>query len=121
MNRELVIEYELFEEEGEVVLSVVDKEKDEVLNMFKGNTAEKIYRLLSGEERKNVSSAYGKGWDGVIKTEMQKSIEVINYKLNLIMDDESLTKEFIKMTFDEIRELVDHIERLALENARSML
>ena len=32
MNRELAIEYEVFKEEGEVVLSVVDKEKDEVLN-----------------------------------------------------------------------------------------
>ena len=42
MNKELAIEYEVFEEEGEVVLSVVDKEKDEVLNMFKGKWL-KIY------------------------------------------------------------------------------
>lgn len=49
MNKELAIEYEVFEEEGEVVLSVVDKEKDEVLNMFKGKMAENIYRMLSGE------------------------------------------------------------------------
>lgn len=45
MNRELAIEYEVFEEEGEVVLSVVDKEKDEVLNMFKGKM-EKVYQHL---------------------------------------------------------------------------
>ena len=45
MNRLLAIEYEVFEEEGEVVLSVVDKEKDEVLNMFKGKM-EKVYQHL---------------------------------------------------------------------------
>lgn len=42
MNRELTIEYEVFEKEGEIVLSVVDKEKDEVINMFKGKMAENI-------------------------------------------------------------------------------
>ena len=60
MNKELAIEYEVFEEEGEVVLSVVDKEKDEVLNMFKGKMAENIYRMLSGEERNKLSSADSK-------------------------------------------------------------
>lgn len=57
MNRELAIEYEIFEEEGEIVLSVVDKEKDEVLNMFKGKMAENIYKMLSGEETNKLSSA----------------------------------------------------------------
>ena len=46
MNIELAIEYETFEDEGIKVLSVVDKEKDEVLNMFYDEMAEKIYRLL---------------------------------------------------------------------------
>ncbi|MBQ2981331.1 MAG: hypothetical protein IJD58_04295 [Lachnospiraceae bacterium] len=46
MNIELAIEYEVFEDEGIRVLSVVDKEKDEVLNMFRDDEAEKIYKLL---------------------------------------------------------------------------
>ena len=46
MNIELAIEYETFEDEGIRVLSVVDKEKDEVLNMFYDDMAEKIYRIL---------------------------------------------------------------------------
>ena len=50
MNIELVIEYEIFEDEGIRVLSVVDKEKDEVLNMFYDEMAEKIYRLLVNVE-----------------------------------------------------------------------
>ena len=43
MNIELTIEYEIFEDEGIRVLSVVDKKKDEVLNMFHDDEAEKIY------------------------------------------------------------------------------
>lgn len=113
MNRELTIEYEVFEKEGEIVLSVVDKEKDEVINMFKGKMAENIYRMLSGEERNKLSSS-GSENDNAIKAEMKKYIEEINVKLNLIMEAEGLTKEFINLTFNEIRELVDYIERLAL-------
>lgn len=117
MNRELTIEYEVFEKEGEIVLSVVDKEKDEVINMFKGKMAENIYRMLSGEERNKLSSA-GSEKDNALKAEMKKYIEEINVKLNLIMEAEDLTKEFINLTFNEIRELVVDIERLAMENCR---
>lgn len=35
--------------------------------------------------------------------------------MTMIMEAESLAKEFIKKTFDEIRELVDNFEKLALE------
>lgn len=117
MNRKLVIEYEMFEETEEIVLSVVDKEQDEVLNMFNGKAAENIYRILSGEETNTLSSADCKGRDDAAKIEMKKSIEAINHKMNLIMEDGSSTKEFIQMTFKEIRELVDYIEKLALEGA----
>ena len=117
MNKELAIEYEVFEEEGEVVLSVVDKEKDEVLNMFKGKMAENIYRMLSGEERNKLSSADSK-IDDAIKAEMEKCREEIINKMTKIMEAESLTKEFIKKTFDEIRELVDNFEKLALERCK---
>ena len=116
MNKELAIEYEVFEEEGEVVLSVVDKEKDEVLNMFKGKMAENIYRMLSGEERNKLSSADSK--IDAIKAEMAKCREEIINKMTMIMEAESLTKEFIKKTFDEIRELVDNFEKLALERCK---
>ncbi len=47
MNRRLTIEYEDFEEDGIKVLSVVDSEKDEVINMVRGNDAEKMYSLLT--------------------------------------------------------------------------
>lgn len=117
MNRELTIEYEVFEKEGEIVLSVVDKEKDEVINMFKGKMAENIYRMLSGEERNKLSSD-GSEKDNALKAEMKKYIEEINAKLNLIMEAEGLTKEFIKLTFNEIRELVDDIERFAMEKCK---
>ena len=50
MNIELVIEYETFEDEGIRVLSVVDKKKDEVLNMFHDDEAEKIYGILVNME-----------------------------------------------------------------------
>lgn len=117
MNRVLAIEYEVFEEEGEVVLSVVDKEKDEVLNMFKGKMAENIYRMLSGEERNKLSSVDSETND-TIKAEMEKGREEIINKLTMIMEAESLTKEFIKKTFDEIRGVVDNIEKLALERCK---
>ena len=117
MNRELAIEYEVFEAEGEVVLSVVDKEKDEVLNMFRGKMAENIYRMLSGEGRNNLSSADSK-MDDAIKAEMEKCREVIINKLTMIMEAEGLTKELIKKTFDEIRELVDNFEKLAIERCK---
>ena len=117
MNKELAIEYEVFEEEGEVVLSVVDKEKDEVLNMFKGKMAENIYRMLSGEERNKLSSVDSETND-TIKAEMEKGREEIINKLTMIMEAESLTKELIKKTFDEIRELVDNFEKLGLERCK---
>ena len=116
-NKELALEYEVFEEEGDVVLSVVDKEKDEVLNMFKGKMAENIYRMLYGEERNKLSSADSK-IDDAIKAEMEKCREEIINKMTMIMEAESLTKEFIKKTFDEIRELVDNFEKLALERCK---
>lgn len=114
MNRELAIEYEVFEKEGEIALSVVDKEKDEVLNMFKGKMAENIYRMLSGEETKKLSSLDCSGKEDIVNAEMKKSVVAINCKLNLILEDESLTNEFIKKLFDEIREQVNYVEKLAL-------
>ena len=47
MNKELAIEYEVFEEEGEVVLSVVDKEKDEVIK----KTFDEIRELVDNFEK----------------------------------------------------------------------
>ena len=46
MNKELLIEYEVFDD-GISALSVVDREKDEVLNMFNGDDAKEIYRMLT--------------------------------------------------------------------------
>ena len=46
MNKELLIEYEVFDD-GISALSVVDSEKDEVLNMFNGDDAKEIYRMLT--------------------------------------------------------------------------
>ena len=46
MNRVLTIEYEVFEDLGIKVMSVVDSEKDEVLNMFHGDEAEELYNKL---------------------------------------------------------------------------
>ena len=46
MNRVLVIEYEEFEKDDVKVLSVVDIKKDEVINMFRGDEAEKLYKKL---------------------------------------------------------------------------
>lgn len=45
ITRTLTIEYEKFEEDGITVLSVVD-ENDTVVNMFEGEKAEEVYRLL---------------------------------------------------------------------------
>lgn len=120
MNKELAIEYKVFEEEGEVVLSVVDKEKDEVLNMFNGKMAENIYSMLSGEGRNKLSSADSK-IDDAIKAEMEKCREEIINKMTMIMEAESLTKEFIKKTFDEIRELVDNFENWLLKGANKYI
>ena len=53
-----------------------------------------------------------------IKAEMEKCREEIINKMTMIMEAESLTKEFIKKTFDEIREVVDNIEKLALERCK---
>lgn len=49
MNRKLTIEFEVLEEEKITVLSVVDDEIDEVINMFKGEKAENLYKLLTEE------------------------------------------------------------------------
>lgn len=46
MNRILTIEYEVFEDLGIKVLSVVDSSKDEALNMFHDNEAEEVYNKL---------------------------------------------------------------------------
>lgn len=46
MNRVLSIEYEEFEDLGTKVLSVVDSNKDEVLNMFRDEEAEELYNKL---------------------------------------------------------------------------
>ena len=56
--------------------------------------------------------------DDAIKAEMEKCREEIINKMTMIMEAESLTKEFIKKTFDEIRELVDNFEKLALERCK---
>lgn len=46
MNRVLTIEYEEFQDLGIKVLSVVDREKDEVINMFRNDEAEELYNKL---------------------------------------------------------------------------
>lgn len=46
MNKALTIEYEEFEDLGTKVLTVVDSEKDEVLNMFHDDEAEELYNKL---------------------------------------------------------------------------
>ena len=46
MNRVLTIEYEEFEDLETKVMSIVDSEKDEVLNMFHGDEAEELYNKL---------------------------------------------------------------------------
>lgn len=46
MNRVLTIEYEEFKDLKTKVMSVVDSEKDEVINMFHGDEAEELYNKL---------------------------------------------------------------------------
>ena len=46
MNRVLAIEYEVFEDLGTKVLTVVDKSNDEVINMFHNDKAEELYNKL---------------------------------------------------------------------------
>ena len=46
MNKELKIEYEVFEDLGTKVLTVVDESKDEVLNMFYDEEAEELFNKL---------------------------------------------------------------------------
>lgn len=55
MTRELIIEYEVFEEQKITVLSVIDKEKDEVLNIFRGDAADRLYMYLTEVEEKQTS------------------------------------------------------------------
>ena len=109
MNRELVIEYEVFEDEKITVLSVVDKEKDEVLNMFKGKTAEWVFKYLTTV--KEDASAK----DEVVVNEMKKIHDEIMSKLEFVLHSDNLTQESIKHIFAEIRKLVDYFEELALE------
>ena len=96
MNRTLVVEYEVLAV-GETVLSVVDKEKDEVLNMFKGKIAENIYRMLSNEEINKLYSVDSRRTD-VIKDEMEKSVEEIINKMNLIIEAMEFVKKQMEMT-----------------------
>lgn len=118
MNREFIVQYEMYEAEGEIRLSVTDKENGEVLNLFKGKMAENIYKMLSGDKTNKLSLTDCKredALDDTIKEELEKGREEIISKLKLIMEAENITKEFIKKTFDEIREIVDYLENL-LEN-----
>ena len=46
MNRTLTIEYEVFEDLNTKVLTVVDSNKDEALNIFHGDEAEELYSKL---------------------------------------------------------------------------
>lgn len=114
MNRELVIKYEVFEETGKTVMSVVDTERNEILNMFEGKMAERVYRILSGK-RANTLAPVDNREDTAIKVEMQKISENIISKMYLSIEDESLTKAAIKRLYDEIRELLKQLEKLALE------
>ena len=47
MNKTLVVEFEIFEEDEIKVLSVVDPEKDAVVKMFNGQEAEQIFKNLT--------------------------------------------------------------------------
>ena len=47
MVRRLMVSYEVFEEENITVLSVIDPEKDEVLNMFNDEEADEMFRKLT--------------------------------------------------------------------------
>ena len=44
--RKLMVAYEEFPEENVTVLSVIDQEKDEVLNMFYDDEAKELYEKL---------------------------------------------------------------------------
>ena len=46
-----MVAYEVFEEENITVLSVVDPEKDEVLNMFNDEEADEMYKKLTEVEK----------------------------------------------------------------------
>ena len=50
MLKELMVEYEVFEDIGETVLTVVDREKDEALNMFKAKLPRKYIRCLQAKK-----------------------------------------------------------------------
>ena len=115
MLKEFVVEYEVFEDIGETVLTVADREKDEALNMFRGKTAENIYKFLTGEDAGEMSLNASEGRDDDVTAKIKEYVEEIKCKLNVIMEDDTLSKEIIKKMFDEIRELVDCIEKLALE------
>lgn len=49
MVKKLVINYEEFEEDGITVMSVVDPETDTVLEMFTGDEAVEVFKMLGGE------------------------------------------------------------------------
>lgn len=50
MLKKLQISYEVFEEENITVLSVIDPEKDEVLNMFYDEEADEMFHKLTEVE-----------------------------------------------------------------------
>ena len=71
--------------------------------------------MLAGKEVKEMSLNASEGRDDAVTAEMKEYVEEIKCKLNAIMEDDTLSKEDIKKMFDEIRALVDCIEKLALE------
>ena len=86
MNKELMIEYEVFEEEEVIVLSVVDKEKDEVINMFNGKMAEDIYRFLSSAGMNKLDYTKKEQDEEKIKVVMKEIKDEINFRMNFIID-----------------------------------
>ena len=97
MYKEFAIEYEVFEEDEITVLTVVDREKDEAVNMFNGKAAENIYRILSGEEMDKLESS--RNDENKDKKVMEELKEEIIFKLNFVVENECLTKECKKSCF----------------------
>ena len=63
MNRVLTIEYEEFEDLETKVMSIVDSEKDEVLNIFHGDEAEELYnKLITVVEQSNQTKIQSVFW-----------------------------------------------------------
>lgn len=72
MIKEFMVEYEVFEDMEETVLTVVDREKDEVLNMFKGENAEMIYKMLVGDDTNEMFLNGSEGRDNAVTAEIKK-------------------------------------------------